>query len=1129
MTSKEVSFPRGKSETKSLDSMKRKKRNEEDRPESLFVDRKTEKKKRRNNGQWTAQHQDNPGIDEDHIVIERITERSLPVDTTIIGYISSITDYEVLMSIPGNINVSVDVFSISSPYSTAVESFAKGSSTEAPVTPHSLLTVGQCLPVKILEISSSHSKARHKVKGSINPSDVHQDVVLSNLKSVANEVVFPAAVESVQDHGYILDLGFGDKLHAFLPLKDSSYVSSRLGMKRIPVGSVFMVTGVSLSGRVLTVTANERLLSKKIMTGDDSLVSAHSLLPGSKVKCMVMDIKEESGISIVAANEVRGYIHKDYLESEWDVLSTKDEKSKYRIGETIIASVLFVHSQAKQVVCSLRLIPFECNQVTDCKILQDFKVGMLIQDARVVHIETRSHAVILKSKKSGVKMIASKSQLKDTSVLDDDIIQEFAIGSEHAVRVLAANFFERILRVSLKPSVVKQSDTIDLDSLNVGDVMTGRVVQLLDFGLIVSLGFNTNCIVRKIHLVDSISVTNFERLFPLDKEVKVRILNINREKPEIHGTCKKSLFSLKGGEVLDSFSKAVPGFVTDGVVVSSTQKGVLLEFFANIRGFISPLLLQEYSDIKESFKPGQVVKVRVISSDESTQRIQLSLSSQDNPQSIIESHLKRKIVKAKETKGKKAVTVGSYEMARITNFTEKGLCLKLSQNKEQATVLVPYTHLSDGPSMCKKDFYKKYAQTTQDISVRIFSNRRTKEGSSVTATLKPTLMLPVIKPVCHRDIKQGMTMIGVISNSCSVGTVVEFMGGVTGLIPKKQLQDVSPELKEEYKSFSSGHLVACKVSGVKEQDKKTNFIMSLVSLKQELARRSASRKKTTSATSSIFEEEDSPEEKGDNERDEDEGMPEEDMIDLIAELKTGLQESRKRTVSSATSITVDSLMSCQESLPFQVDVNPSKITFADDDEDLETEENSFDTEDNEVENNNGMENSDSKNIKSSVKSGKEDKKLSKYEMSKQKESKLRAKEAALASTEKIAESMEELERNVVSYPNSSYHWLQLMSRLLDNNEIEKCRGVGERALNAISFREEGEKFNIWIALINLEHIHGTTSSLKAMISRALSAMDQKRVYLHLTSMYHKSGKHKEADETFSILVKKFRQVSLFIL
>jgi rRNA biogenesis protein RRP5 len=101
--------------------------------------------------------------------------------------------------------------------------------------------------------------------------------------------------------------------------------------------------------------------------------------------------------------------------------------------------------------------------------------------------------------------------------------------------------------------------------------------------------------------------------------------------------------------------------------------------------------------------------------------------------------------------------------------------------------------------------------------------------------------------------------------------------------------------------------------------------------------------------------------------------------------------------------------------------------------------------------------------------------------------------------------------------------------LSEDKELTKTRAIAEKALSTINFREEAEKLNIWIALMNLEHAYGSEESLQDVIDRALSAMDQVKVYRHLASMYCEAGKDGHAVRVYEVMIKKFKTVSFVTL
>jgi len=117
------------------------------------------------------------------------------------------------------------------------------------------------------------------------------------------------------------------------------------------------------------------------------------------------------------------------------------------------------------------------------------------------------------------------------------------------------------------------------------------------------------------------------------------------------------------------------------------------------------------------------------------------------------------------------------------------------------------------------------------------------------------------------------------------------------------------------------------------------------------------------------------------------------------------------------------------------------------------------------------------------------------------EEEIRAKEEELLA-EALPKTADDYEKLLLASPNSSFLWIKYMAfqvcadvikmRIhlilvpdwlqLSIAEIEKAREIAERALKRINFREEQEKLNIWVALMNLENKHGTNESLMQVIS-----------------------------------------------
>lgn len=115
------------------------------------------------------------------------------------------------------------------------------------------------------------------------------------------------------------------------------------------------------------------------------------------------------------------------------------------------------------------------------------------------------------------------------------------------------------------------------------------------------------------------------------------------------------------------------------------------------------------------------------------------------------------------------------------------------------------------------------------------------------------------------------------------------------------------------------------------------------------------------------------------------------------------------------------------------------------------------------------------------------------------------------------------ERLLLASPDSSLLWLQYMAFHLQATQIEQARSVAERALKTICFREEQEKLNVWVALLNLENLYGTEESLKKVFERAQQFCEPMPVYQQLADIYAKSEKTQKAENLYKTMVKRFRQ------
>lgn len=95
-------------------------------------------------------------------------------------------------------------------------------------------------------------------------------------------------------------------------------------------------------------------------------------------------------------------------------------------------------------------------------------------------------------------------------------------------------------------------------------------------------------------------------------------------------------------------------------------------------------------------------------------------------------------------------------------------------------------------------------------------------------------------------------------------------------------------------------------------------------------------------------------------------------------------------------------------------------------------------------------------------------------------------------------------------------------------DTQAAKAVAERAFERISFRQEGERLNVWCALLTLELKYGTEEDMQSTIDRACQHNNPKHVYLRVCEMlenqYQDSAPDsvERVDAMYAKMCKKFK-------
>ncbi|PRW55969.1 RNA binding rRNA processing [Chlorella sorokiniana] len=150
-------------------------------------------------------------------------------------------------------------------------------------------------------------------------------------------------------------------------------------------------------------------------------------------------------------------------------------------------------------------------------------------------------------------------------------------------------------------------------------------------------------------------------------------------------------------------------------------------------------------------------------------------------------------------------------------------------------------------------------------------------------------------------------------------------------------------------------------------------------------------------------------------------------------------------------------------------------------------------------------------------------KLQKRRVKEDRERAIREAEMKKLEAETAPDSEVEFEQLLLSAPNSSFVWIKYLAFLVSLGEMERARQLAERALASIHYREEQEKFNVWVAWLNMENLYGSEEATLALLSKALAHTDARRMYLAAVDIFDRTQKDNLVEQCLKAMTRKFNE------
>eukprot|EP01028_Stygiella_incarcerata_P008736 TRINITY_DN389_c0_g1_i2.p1 TRINITY_DN389_c0_g1~~TRINITY_DN389_c0_g1_i2.p1 ORF type:complete len:1647 (-),score=558.97 TRINITY_DN389_c0_g1_i2:437-5377(-) len=429
------------------------------------------------------------------------------------------------------------------------------------------ITVGMYLPCAVVSTGK-------ELKVSIQPSIVNAAIPEVFEKGIR----MVGIVESVEDHGYIVDVGTERSI--FVPKSSDEEKSEVELMSKLPIAR----------GSFVFVEVVKNVVKKEARVLRGSFVSCVSaadpkqffeVQPGLLVKARLDRICRDGGLMFSFGEN---QIHRG-LASEVDAMTDLPNIEPEKLYLCRVIGVDYVTRNVRLSMRPhlIRWIPFESRLHVDT-ILPVDRPKSFRGIGYIVPLPQDSHGVF-PTKKSGKGKSAGENE----------------IGSK--VRVNAINEFDGVYVLSG-----------DLSVLNVGDVVKGKVVKVLgEESILVEISQSHTALCGGAHLSKKGS-----HIPHVGEKIKARILQVY---PKMLLTMNKRMMSSKT-PIFSDWMELKVGMEGYGIIIRETDHGYLVEFYNQVKGIVN---LHGHS--KGDHSVGEAVRVRITRVDAAGKRLFLSLAA----------------------------------------------------------------------------------------------------------------------------------------------------------------------------------------------------------------------------------------------------------------------------------------------------------------------------------------------------------------------------------------------------------------------------------------------------------------------------------------------------------------------
>ncbi|RCK54856.1 rRNA biogenesis protein RRP5 [Candida viswanathii] len=946
------------------------------------------------------------------------------------------------------------------------------------------LKLGQIVKVRILDINKDSERLIVTLKQSSELSNAQKNEIgkLESGKSIVSAIIVEKTKDSI-----LVELE-GSNLRGVIAdgqLSDGNYEQNRSLAKKLKVGEKLevLILDKDLKARTVIATAKASLIeavkSKNFPT-DFSDIQVNKVLKGY-IKSVT-----NLGLFVTFAGRLTGLILAKYVTKN----AKEDLTKKFYKFQSVTCRVISIDQENERFLLTLGSGGANSNDDEELvnpidktkKIVADYTPGASTKALIKAIKGTQLNVQLADNLQGRVDITQCFNSIKDIKNENQPLSSSFNKGDLIDVKVIGIHdaknhtFLPITHRKSNKATILelsltdKKVNSKSLSELKLEDFKAGD--ELLGFVNNIGRGFVWVSISPSIKgRISFLDLSNDGSIFQ-DIDNKLPIGSAIKVHVKQVDSEHNTLVLSTRDKFIEKFEDVQKGETYPARVIKIKPNHVLVELGPNViaSSFVTDAL-EDYSDkLDHVYEANDYVSAQVLDIDEDNNRISVSLRD--------ESDSKDKVINSVSDLDRGQVIKGF-----IKNIANNGVYVSLGR---AIHALVRISDLSDS---YLKD-WKKFFKPNQMVVGKIVN---CKEEGRILMTLKESEVNGELKLMKgFDDLSVGDIFEGTVTSTTDFGVFVKLDGtvNISGLCHHTEIAE--NDVDNVKLLFGDGDRVKVKILRIDPEKKQLSLGMKASYFASEEEQGEESEEEEDVEMQDAEAEEEDKESESDD--DEEEGDDDDDVMNVDQEESEGEEsdeeEEETKEQGFSTGLSTNGF-----------DWTASILDQAEDEEDSSDDEDDND-----------------------------------FTSKSKKKSKNKKKSQGIVEDKtgdlntRAPQSVSDFERLLIGNPNSSILWMNYMSFQLQLSEVEKAREIGQRALKTINYREEQEKLNIWIALLNLENTFGTDETLEDVFKKAVQYMDAFVIHQKLVNIYIISEKFDQANELFKVMIKKFgKNISSWVM